>query len=196
MIEKKPNIWEMDELVEDFNYDMWRQYKTHDPDKAWLNSHQPALNYRGPKRIVVDFIRVMPSPQHQRILDPRPKPWAVILAEKEMLTPAGLIDFEDIKKVGLIKPLKLNKATMRYYTYDEAYEGSRQLSQQIALECVMQDKTILHPRTAHCGRCGREVKQKQGAWENFTENGHAILVREDPLEVKDTLIHVCEHWGN
>lgn len=196
MIEKKPIIWDMDELIEDFDSDMWQQYKTHDPDKAWLNSFQPALNYRGSKRIVVDFIRVVPSVQHQKLLDPRPKPWAVLLTDKEMLTPKGLTVFEHIKKVGLIQPLKLNKDTMRYYTYEEAYEGSRLLSDQVALNCVKEGISVLDPRTAICVRCEREVEQKiPGTWTDFTEEGRAIVVRERPLEPKDTLIHVCEHWG-
>ena len=188
------DIWQMDELTEEFDKDIWEQYKTYDPEKSWNNSRQPASNYRGPKRIVVDFVRIIPKDEHLKELDPRPTPWVATLCTEDQLTPKNLKNFEDIKKVSKVAEiLELDGQRMLYHTYEKAYEGVRELSQQVLLKCVMQGQSILHPRTAQCGRCGLEVIQEKGAWTDFTKDGHAILVKEKPLEVKDILIHACEN---
>jgi len=186
-------VWEMDELTEEFSKDIWEQYKTYDPEKSWFNSRQPASNYRGPKRVAVDFARIIPKHTHLAELDPRPTPWVVTLCTKEQLTPQNLKNFEDIKKVSkVVEILELDGQRMLYPTYEKAYEGVRKLSNQILLECVMQAKSILHPRTAHCGRCGLEVTQEKGTWTDFTKDGNAILITEQPLKPKDILIHACK----
>lgn len=191
----KDPVWGMKELEQEFVGDVWDQYKNHDPERAWLNSLPPAPNYRGELRIAVDFVAIAPAPEHTRTLDPRPKPWVVVLTTKERLTPRGLSAYEEIKPVSAIEQLSIyQNSKLRFEDYEKAYQGSRELSNYVAQRCQLVGVDVLTPRTAECRRCKMEISSTgMGRYDSFTDKGHAILVRIAPLEPKDDIIHVCEH---
>jgi hypothetical protein len=188
-------IWTKSELDKEFASYIWNEYKSYDPEKAWLNSRQPALNYRGKLRIVVDFVRSIPSPETTRELDPRPRPWVVVLSDRERLTPRGLIDYEQMKRVSQITPLKSALGTrLLFDNYEDAYQRSRELSEYVAQKCQISHIDIFSKRSAKCRKCGYEsFAELSGSYGDFNERGHAFTVRTAPLEPRDELIHVCQH---